>query len=271
MRGVTVVPLALLFILLGCDEAGKESDAASTPPSVDVRKAPAPATTPREKQPKKVRPVLPGSLPPGLFEKTSCAVADSKGCEKSCAKGRWEACAAWAVLLENGWGVPRDLKRASQVASPACEHGNAMACGVLGAIAASKGKGAEDGVRGAQLLFDACESGDALACERLGASRADKKLPDYDAGRALQYYLKACDAGHWRACVSAASLIEEEGLATSRDVEALWRGPCEAGFAYSCSRWARATRKGLYGKADPGLASERYDEACRLGHVMSCE
>lgn len=273
MRAFLGLSIFLLF-QPGCDptnrgrNSGDAESGAKSRPVVEVAKEPIAA---RDGKPGEVRPVLLGMVPPGLFPRGSCALEGAKKCERACANGDLAACGAWAALLENGWEVPRDPQQAREVAEQACVRSNSMACGVLGALLAAEGKGPADGEKSARMLFASCQEGDALSCERLGVQRANKKMPGYDAKQATEYYGKACDAGHLRACVAVATLLEDEELSTERNIEALWKRACEAGFAFACSRWARATRQGRYGKADPKLAAQRYDEACRLGHLMSCE
>ena len=68
-------------------------------------------------------------------------------------------------LHAGGDGVPKDLSRAAQLMSRACDLGSARGCSQLGSMYATGEGVPKDPTRAAALFKQACEKGLTKACE----------------------------------------------------------------------------------------------------------
>jgi hypothetical protein len=89
--------------------------------------------------------------------------------QEACDAGDASSCGVFALMLETGDGVPRDLARAATLYQRACELGAFAGCANLGVMHES-GMGVAQDIERARLLHAlACQGGEPLGCERLAA------------------------------------------------------------------------------------------------------
>jgi hypothetical protein len=92
--------------------------------------------------------------------------------QEACDAGDASSCGVFALMLETGDGVPRDLARAATLYQRACELGAFAGCANLGVMHES-GMGVAQDLERARLLHAlACQGGEPLGCERLTALTA---------------------------------------------------------------------------------------------------
>jgi hypothetical protein len=102
--------------------------------------------------------------------------------QEACDAGDAASCGVFALMLETGDGVPRDLPRAATLYQRACELGAFAGCANLGVMHES-GRGVTQDIERARLLHAlACQGGEPLGCERLAALPA-ANATDADEGR----------------------------------------------------------------------------------------
>lgn len=126
-------------------------------------------------------------------------------------------CHQLGLLVRDGRGGPRDMKRAADLFTIACEKGGIQeACTEVG-IAAYDGQGMKkDQPRGIALFEAACshaEQPQPKACAALGLAylsgggfEKDKK----DEEKALEFLIKSCDMKYAGGCVQVGDLYMDE-------------------------------------------------------------
>jgi hypothetical protein len=120
-----------------------------------------------------------------------------------------ELCAMLATSYALGRGVPKDGKRALELAGKSCEDGAAMGCAITAGIY-DRGFGVPmDRARGTRLYERACDAGSDIGC--IAAAQAyGEGRPGVAVNRAkmVDYFDRACDAGEAFGCVNAGKAYE---------------------------------------------------------------
>jgi TPR repeat protein len=209
---------------------------------------------------------------PSGFSLEKAAAAYEAGCKK----GNQAACAALAVQVQDGRGVPRDLARAIDLYEKACAAGVGVGCmnrafmfmgGVVDDPDDHRGKPWFEMAEPA--LKKQCEGGDLQWCTNLGVLHEDGFIgAGKDPAAAAAVYKKACDQqmGEW--CVNLA-LLEVDGRGVPADQaggKARLEKTCAAKIPLGCAALGRMLIDN--GEGQRGL--ELLDHACDDGEVQAC-
>lgn len=190
-----------------------------------------------------------------------------------CFSGDVPACTQLGDMFASGRGVERDLGRAAEMYSRACDGGAADVCNTLGEIYERTGD-LEGGAERAAAMFErACTGGSSAGCLNLGLAFAARE----DMTRAVALYDRSC-AGGWAAGCHQLALAYEQGEGVTRDVAralTIYAQACDGDFVESCvnagniylaavARDVPAASR-LYGRAIKIL-----DEGCASGAERDC-
>ena len=211
---------------------------------------------------------------PPQFDLARAAEAYTKGCDA----GDASSCAALALQVQDGRGVPWDLPRAVELYRRACDGGSGVACFNLGGMYFGGNGVAQDLPKANELMVRAekqyrvmCEGPEPDWCPNLGYLYEHGMLGPKDPTTAAGIYRKACDdRGDPDSCASLALLeIDGNGVAANRDA-ALQRleKTCRTDGALACGILARVT------SPEPGTIDARgrelLEKACDGGDAQSC-
>ncbi|MDA3047490.1 tetratricopeptide repeat protein [Campylobacter sp. JMF_08 NE1] len=120
---------------------------------------------------------------------------------KACDGDNATACYNLAILYSKGEGVRQDKFKAKELYEKACDKNEYDACNNLG-ILYERGEGVKQGFCTANDLFlKACSGGNAVACVNLGNNfLVNNRCEKYDIQKAKEHYGKACDLGSQKGC-----------------------------------------------------------------------
>ena len=130
---------------------------------------------------------------------------------KGCQVHHPNSCQALALMVRDGKGGPRDLKRAADLFGVACEKGDLQKSCTELALAMFDGSGKKQDQEGAVALFEqACgheTDPQAKACAAWGlAFMLGKGVERKDDDRAIELLTKSCEMDYAPGCVSLADL-----------------------------------------------------------------
>jgi TPR repeat protein len=174
--------------------------------------------------------------------------------DKACVAKRAWGCEGLATAYREGWGVAKDLTKASEYTRVGCTQGvgERLRLCTLHGINLSRPSDRASLNQGEKFLDASCTAGDGMACNhigRIGLSRVDGATTTENEG--LYYLRRGCDLNFGPAC-GYLSVAYSSGIRVNRDdavALALNEKGCRLGDGESCA----AAKKLL--ASDPGLRS----------------
>jgi len=208
---------------------------------------------------------------PPQFDLAAAASAYDAGCHAFA-----PACAALALQVQDGRGVPYDADKARALYTRACDDGAGVGCFNVGVmyeggvgVPRDPAKARERFARAEALYIAECRA-DPTWCSNLGYLYENGMVGSGpDPKRAAEVYTRACDRGDHGSCVSLASLeLDGKGVPANRDAAiARLRRSCDAGEGLACVAVATTTDKDL---ADPEHTFALMERACDAGTAEAC-
>lgn len=193
--------------------------------------------------------------------------------EKACGRGIARGCAAYGALLAEGWGVPRDEKKAFDYFVEACEGGDKLGLVNLGALYSRTGDVVASDDRLAYAIFQqTCEAGLPLACANLGTLVAQGRGTPADEVRAMALFSRACDGQSAEGCYDLATRLEigSDGARAPERAIPYFQRACDLGYGRACSDLGALLELGIGVAADAKRAAELYAVGCERGAPMGC-
>jgi uncharacterized protein len=169
------------------------------------------------------------------------------------------------IVYRIGAGVEKDLPKAAELLSAACDAGQMRGCRDYGKVLIEQGQPAQF-ARAADLFSRSCEAGIVFGCFDMVTAHLQGLGVEKDNAKALSYLDRACVAPAELICAEAANELAEAGLAEG--LEQLDAG-CAAGGMMACnnSAYFRTVSQDASLK-DKGL--RHAETACAGGIVDSC-
>ena len=187
-------------------------------------------------------------LHPGL-DRGECWPMVAALYERSCAGGERKAFTQLGLLAGAGLGVGQDSTRAGELLDQACTQGDAGACGLQAYRALEAGLPFRDG-DAQRALKDACNRNSSLACGALGHANVTGLASPRDPTYGMALLGKACVTDNGASCRDAGCLKE---------------------VPPACRWRAEHLMAGDAGAADKAMARQVYQQACKVGDLVSCE
>jgi len=158
--------------------------------------------------------------------------------EKACEydkKGKGKICILLGVRLENADGYKKDLKKAFNLYTIACNKGDAKGCGLL------------------------------------GASYKEGMVGKKDLQQASHYYSIACDGNMYMACTELGFMyLQGNGVKVDKQKALMLNKKCQGGIGFSCMTLGVMSLKGDGMKKDKQKAIKLFKQACDLGDENGC-
>ena len=201
----------------------------------------------------------------------SDALAQLKGfCDS---KGLW--CDSLGDLYAAGaGGLAKDPAEARRLYEKACADGTGHTgtCSLYADVLRSGAGGAKDVAKAKDVLTKACDHNDFEACTDLGFLYEDGTGVARDAAKARSLYEKGCNMGHAMSC-NALSNVYANAIGTPADpvkAAGLAREACEGAFAAGCGSYGIMLARGIGSAKDPANAKPYLDQACRSQVAAAC-
>ncbi|HOC19505.1 MAG TPA: tetratricopeptide repeat protein [Vicinamibacterales bacterium] len=192
-----------------------------------------------------------------------------------CLAGEVASCTELGDHYALGQGVERDLGRAGEAYSRACDGGAFDVCNALGEMYRETGPIEGGAERAEELFVRACEGGSSAGCLNLGLAFAERE----DFARALALYERSCSAGWAAGCHQLGHSYEiGEGVKADPQRAIAWYGQaCDGELVDGCVSAAMLLLTGTLVPADlPGAqrffarAVALLDEGCQAGNDRQC-
>lgn len=169
----------------------------------------------------------------------------SKAC--SVENGRWSSfgCDALAGAYEFGFGTPKNMTKAVEFYTKACNLGSPKACESLGRIYVhGEEEIQKDFVNGAKFSTKACDGGSLKGCVIIGIMYAKGWGIQADNIKAKYYFDKACDGGFGGGC-HALGAAYADGLPQDKEKAKFYFGKaCDLNFEDGCKAYAHFNNGG---------------------------
>lgn len=190
-----------------------------------------------------------------------------------CAWGVANPCGFAGVAYKHGLGVVRDLRRARDYFSRACDLGSQDDCVELGLMIIKLGEKAR--YPDVMPMWErACKEGSLAGCNAAGwgwALSAAELGIDADVGRGRSLLSRACAAGYMVSCGAEARLVAQaKDTGNYETAKASLVKACEMHERDSCHFLGQTELYGTFAPKDEAAAAGRFWEACRFGLGSSC-
>ncbi len=159
-----------------------------------------------------------------------------------CASRVAGACVQLGQAYFRGDGIPKDLDRALEFFSRACDGEDTKGCGLL--IGYGWRADGKVSARAVALLSAACNGGKAEDCHSLGRAHAWGLGAPKDEMRGAELYKQACDSGFGSGCVSLAYAYKR-GEGVTKDLShaaQLFEQSCTRRVADAVTHWPPPSR-----------------------------
>lgn len=221
------------------------------------------------------------------------ACGEASRLKTKCYAGEVASCIQLGDMYAAGQGVERDLARAGEAYSRACDGGASDVCNTLGEMYRQTGA-LEGGAERAGALFQrACDGGSSAGCLNLGLAFAEHE----DFARAVSLYERSCNGGWAAGCQQLGHSYEVgEGVrADAAKAIVLYGQACDADLVDACvsagtlamggaasqagtpPETLTPAQLGAPSPADPAAAQRFFgralgllDEACQAGDDREC-
>jgi len=193
--------------------------------------------------------------------------------QQACQGGYPSGCASLASLYQNGFGVPKDVKRANTLLTNSCEASVPDACVILG-VNYDAGTGTKiDHAEARRLFSQACEAGDDLGCVNLALGYKNGTIGKPDPAKAVETLTNACNRGLNSSCADLGKMYEfGDGIASDpSSASTVFSRGCTAGSAENCADMGDLIKTPEGSKLYLGDPNDYYRKACKLGHPEICE
>ena len=205
------------------------------------------------------------------------------------------------IVYRVGFGVEKDLPKAAELLSAACEAGQMRGCRDYGKVLIEQNDPAHF-ARAAELFNRSCEAGIVFGCFDMATAYLQGIGVAQDTAKAIPYVDRACVEPAERICAEAASALA--GVDAAEGLQRLgilcdagsvmachWSGhyrmqsadtalhetglrhheiACSRGIIYSCESIVVAKDSGSYNSGGLDNALNRVDAACVEGYVAGC-
>ncbi len=169
------------------------------------------------------------------------------------------------IVHRVGMGVEKDLVKAAELLSAACEAGQMRACRDYGKVLVEQGD-PEQFARAANLFDRSCEAGIVFGCFDMATAYLQGIGVKQDTAKAVPYVDRACAEPAELICAEAANALAEIDSAAGLDRLGLL---CDAGSAMAC-HWSGHQRMQ---SADASLREaglKHHEIACSFAIIPSC-
>ena len=170
------------------------------------------------------------------------------------------------MVYHVGAGVEKDLPRAAELLSAACEAGQMRACQDYGRVLLEQGDPAHL-VRTADLFARSCEAGIVFGCFDMARAYLQGIGVAQDTAKAIPYVDRACAQPAQLICAEAASQLAEVDVAAGLERLSVL---CDAGSVMAC-HWSGHYRMRSADKALHETGLKHHEIACSHGIIYSCE
>lgn len=191
---------------------------------------------------------------------------------KACDLDDFRGCRRAAAVSER-----KDLQKAGELYTKACDHGDAPACSGLGALHELGAGVGRDRTRALALYEKACAAQDGLGCAyksfMLGAGRGikqDEAKAEEAAKAALPGLTASCEKGEARDCVALSVLLSAGDQKDEAKAAQLEQKACDAGEMAGCANLGVRTLLGAGVFKDTKRAIALLEQACDKGEPAAC-
>jgi TPR repeat protein len=267
--GRLAVSILLFGLVSGCAASGRSlspsapASASHTGPEAtpSAGAAPSRASSPAYAFPtQECAQVVGGSEVVQLFDR-ACDGGDANGCHEA------------FVHYACGVGVGRDMRKAGERASQACDRGIIKSCGNAGVSFLSLTDATPAEVdRGVRALRKGCDAKSVPACNNLAGAMLEGLGMARDEAGAVAIFEKLCDASNAPSCGNLGYMyVAGRGVPKSveRGMQLAKKG-CDGGDPNSCN----LVGFGYISSSEEGAAvigATYFDRACKAGHAAACD
>jgi TPR repeat protein len=176
------------------------------------------------------------------------------------------ACVDLAGRAERGDGMKKDLDRALDLRTRACEGGHAESCEWVARHHEEKGQSAST----TEFLEKACREGDDLSCVRAASMMFDG--PKNAAEKSAELFTLSCERGHAASCTGQGMHVSTGKGLPQNDESArlLFDKGCKGGDMQGCTNLAFLLESGRGGFPDDEGAGKLYRNACTQKNGAAC-
>jgi TPR repeat protein len=190
----------------------------------------------------------------------------------ACDANHAAACRILGLSYFDGEGVTADPVMARTLADKACELGNANGCIELAEYLRDGTGGPKQPSRSIDLLRKACDDNKPVGCADLAEMYNNGNGVTRDAALARKIYARGCELDAGCNNLGVMYLLAQGGGRDTGQARKLFEKACHLGEAVGCLNLARMWRNGnVHGDANPALAAELYDRACKDENAEACE
>lgn len=190
-------------------------------------------------------------------------------------------CMELGVLVRDGRGGPRDMKRAADLFTIACDKGGIQAACTEVGIAAYDGQGMKpDPARGIALFEVACghaEQPQPKACAALGLAylsgkgfEKDKK----DEDKAIEFLVKSCEMDYAAGCVQVGDQYIEQKTGNKKENTAtaaeFYNKACKLDARHGCYELAGLHAEEELEESSFEKAAIFYQKTCNIDPTRGC-
>lgn len=182
-------------------------------------------------------------------------------------------CNDWGLAHAQGWGMPRDVRRAAMLFRHACSAHEISGCASYAELMQTGEGGVPiDFADAVKLFSQACTQGSFRACHGVGMALLEGRGVPKQSAAAAPYLDYACEYKFAPACDALAGLLEsgEAGTNLAKAVR-LSEFSCQQGIGTACLRLSTYYERGVGVGRDAHRAGELRQRACRLGTTSACD
>jgi hypothetical protein len=184
--------------------------------------------------------------------------------QKGCDGGDTDGCSKLFIARVCGFGTPRDLPAAAEIAERSCKLNVRAACGNAGGLFIQLG----DEARALASLRRGCDADDLASCNNLGSFYLTKgDAQSYQ--RAAELFTKLCARSNEPSCANLAQLLVL-GRGVAKDVpraRTLAERTCREKINVGCNTYGMI----LVEASEAKPAAEAFQQGCDLDAPAACD